>query len=83
MSIREKLEFVSQKEKCRELIGNFKKSIELWFLAGEADDELTFEEIKKSCLEIILHGLNEFDDGGSQKVCVESSRIFHLFFVYG
>lgn len=43
-----------QKEKCRELVVNFKKSIELWFLS-EADD--TFKEIQSSCFDIILYGL--------------------------
>lgn len=44
--------------KCRELIGNFKKSIELWFING-ADDEITFGEVQDTCLEIIFHGLHD------------------------
>ncbi|XP_073832712.1 run domain Beclin-1-interacting and cysteine-rich domain-containing protein rubicon [Musca autumnalis] len=44
-----------QQEKCRELIVNFKKSIELWFLSGEEAD--IFKEIQSSCFDIILYGL--------------------------
>lgn len=45
--------------KCRELIGNFKKTIEIWFLNGADDDEMTFKEIQNACVEIILDGLND------------------------
>uniref|UniRef100_A0A1I8QBJ1 Phorbol-ester/DAG-type domain-containing protein n=1 Tax=Stomoxys calcitrans TaxID=35570 RepID=A0A1I8QBJ1_STOCA len=55
--VKEKL--LLQKEKCRELIGNFKKSVELCSFLNEAYDEITFNEIKNSTLDIILHGLVE------------------------
>lgn len=42
--------------KCRELIGNFKKSIAVWILY-RAYDETTFQEIQNSCVEIVLDGL--------------------------
>lgn len=45
--------------RCRELIGNFKKTIEIWFLNGADDEEMTFKEIQNACVEIILDGLND------------------------
>ncbi|KAL9874033.1 run domain Beclin-1-interacting and cysteine-rich domain-containing protein [Glossina fuscipes] len=54
--VKEKLSHMRKDDaKYRELIGNFKKSLELWFINGFDSDN--FNGIKLSCLEILTHGL--------------------------
>ncbi|KAM7348243.1 run domain Beclin-1-interacting and cysteine-rich domain-containing protein rubicon [Cochliomyia hominivorax] len=55
--VKEKLQMLPKDEiKCRELIENFKKTLNLWFLYGAYDDTI-LKEVLKSCIDIILHGL--------------------------
>uniref|UniRef100_A0A1A9WAH2 Phorbol-ester/DAG-type domain-containing protein n=1 Tax=Glossina brevipalpis TaxID=37001 RepID=A0A1A9WAH2_9MUSC len=54
--VKEKLIYMQKDDpKYRELIGNFKKSLELWFTNGF--DNANVNEIQFSCLEILTHGL--------------------------
>ncbi|XP_023291231.2 run domain Beclin-1-interacting and cysteine-rich domain-containing protein isoform X1 [Lucilia cuprina] len=55
--VKEKLQLLPKDEiKCRELIENLKKTLNLWFLYGAVDDTI-LKEVLNSCAEIILHGL--------------------------
>lgn len=54
--VKEKLSHMQKDDaKYRELIENFKKSLELWFINGFDNDNLS--GIQLSCLEILTHGL--------------------------
>lgn len=60
--VKEKLQLLPKYEiKCRELIENLKKTLNLWFLYGAVDDTI-LKEVLNSCVDIILHGLkNEIE----------------------
>lgn len=64
--VKEKFQLLQKDEiKCRELIINFKKFLNLWFIHGMVDNVI-LNEVLDSCVEIILHGLKP----QPRKVCM-------------